>query len=944
MGLLGFFKGKEGEDNENPEQQQPNQESEQPQDGRGDQKPGQGPQMKQQAEDIISQLEQINTILDEEGTGNAGLSDVVNEGAQAPSPDSEQIKPDAPELRTASGPPPAQAQAQAAQGAQSGSPADTISIDAGDILPLVPAEYLAAPAEELQSQFAGNPDFAFSFNRTDVMLGLSQGKLEFTLGDLVSRTPLPLFSPEANNAMGDSLTLPLDKVVSRIPPEWFKMQNQDTSREAIVEEMDDLFDFDLGLDQPEDVTGGTIEVTPEPEAAPPPEPEPAPAEAAAPPPAEPEAQPQPEEEEEEEEPVQRNPYRKRPFATVQGDTVLLDPVVVLELIPENCLLLTKGEILDQVGGELTFTLQKQEILQAMSAGKLLLPLNQLFLKFSFELFNEQGGQDTTPIALPLQEIVPHLPPEWYAVPGQDQSPSEVLQGMDDIFGGDQQGTSDSQQLQQDEQAPVQEAAPLGPSDSQTFRAAAEPPIAEPEEPVAEEVPIAQPEEPVAEEVPIAEPVEPAAAEEPVAEEVPIAQPEEPVVEEVPIAEPEEPAATEEPVAEEVPAEPEEAPETVVAEDETAIAEPEEPAVEEAVSEEVPIAEPEVPAEEPETEAAEAPEAATETPSAIPAEEAEDRPIDASDRETAETFKLPRGTEGLEEPKVTVPPPEGRHVPELNTETQTFPVGDQEAAERAAKVRATDMVEDVTADEVKSIGEEVFERDEELIGRQTVGESVVVETPDIEWRSAAPNGININRSGVEQLCLLPSVGPHLAGLIIDHRHKNGPFGSLRDLREITGLGAKTFQDMTGISTRTDLKSAELRLNRTLGLSEESISLSQVASVALKKFDLAACFVGSSDGLILAKAADDTKLGVFADSFSAVSPQLYKRAKKALAQASLPEADMFTFFLGKHAVTFAGADQVYCAMVHKGEFPAQRQLRGSRKFVNQLVWYCSYRAVV
>ena len=60
--------------------------------------------------------------------------------------------------------------------------------------------------------------------------------------------------------------------------------------------------------------------------------------------------------------------------------------------------------------------------------------------------------------------------------------------------------------------------------------------------------------------------------------------------------------------------------------------------------------------------------------------------------------------------------------------------------------------------------------------------------------------------------------------------------------------------------------------------------------------------------------------------------------------LPNCDMFTFFLGEHAVTFSGSDEIYAALVHKEDYPSQKNLKNSRKFVNELVWYCSHRAVL
>ena len=109
-------------------------------------------------------------------------------------------------------------------------------------------------------------------------------------------------------------------------------------------------------------------------------------------------------------------------------------------------------------------------------------------------------------------------------------------------------------------------------------------------------------------------------------------------------------------------------------------------------------------------------------------------------------------------------------------------------------------------------------------------------------------------------------------------------------------------------------------------------------------LAGIFICSSDGLLLAQSVKEDKLKKVADPLSAVAPQLYKRGRRSLTQANLPECDMFTFFLGNNAVTFAGSEQLFCALLHDGQYPNQRQLRSSRKLVQELVWYCSHRAVL
>lgn len=59
--------------------------------------------------------------------------------------------------------------------------------------------------------------------------------------------------------------------------------------------------------------------------------------------------------------------------------------------------------------------------------------------------------------------------------------------------------------------------------------------------------------------------------------------------------------------------------------------------------------------------------------------------------------------------------------------------------------------------------------------------------------AAPGGktVNINSASVEQLQLLPRIGPAVAARIVEHREKNGQFKSAEDLMLVRGVGESTF---------------------------------------------------------------------------------------------------------------------------------------------------------
>ncbi|WP_022880967.1 ComEA family DNA-binding protein [Gryllotalpicola ginsengisoli] len=60
-------------------------------------------------------------------------------------------------------------------------------------------------------------------------------------------------------------------------------------------------------------------------------------------------------------------------------------------------------------------------------------------------------------------------------------------------------------------------------------------------------------------------------------------------------------------------------------------------------------------------------------------------------------------------------------------------------------------------------------------------------------------IDLNTATEEQLETLPRVGPALAQRILDWRQQNGGFASVEDLKNVSGIGDKTFAELEDLVT-------------------------------------------------------------------------------------------------------------------------------------------------
>ena len=93
-----------------------------------------------------------------------------------------------------------------------------------------------------------------------------------------------------------------------------------------------------------------------------------------------------------------------------------------------------------------------------------------------------------------------------------------------------------------------------------------------------------------------------------------------------------------------------------------------------------------------------------------------------------------------------------------------------------------------------------------------GEQILV--PTLEQAQGAPSGgaagasgavasstaspkVNINQASAEELDTLPGVGPSTAQKIIADREANGPFATIEDLKRVSGIGDKKYEQMAAL---------------------------------------------------------------------------------------------------------------------------------------------------
>ena len=90
------------------------------------------------------------------------------------------------------------------------------------------------------------------------------------------------------------------------------------------------------------------------------------------------------------------------------------------------------------------------------------------------------------------------------------------------------------------------------------------------------------------------------------------------------------------------------------------------------------------------------------------------------------------------------------------------------------------------------------------------------TPEGRWQIGQMRGpqlltlgltLELNRATLEDLDALPGIGPVLAGRIVDYRRTHGPFKTLADLGQVSGIGPKKLEQIKAYLFCTEPETAD-----------------------------------------------------------------------------------------------------------------------------------------
>ncbi|MGD0016298.1 MAG: helix-hairpin-helix domain-containing protein [Verrucomicrobiia bacterium] len=195
-------------------------------------------------------------------------------------------------------------------------------------------------------------------------------------------------------------------------------------------------------------------------------------------------------------------------------------------------------------------------------------------------------------------------------------------------------------------------------------------------------------------------------------------------------------------------------------------------------------------------------------------------------------------------------------------------------------------------------------------------------------------VHLNSCSADDLMRIRGIGPAMARRITEFRNAHGPFRSLDELRQVAGVGRKTFRALTGAGRR--------KLNYLLGVMEDrELSLPEVVRLLGTFPGVDGCIVALEDGLFVTGQLPPP---LDRNTISAFGPQLFQRISRYVRELNIGRMHRLTLFTDQRPVSVFRAGDVYLIVVHHEKRYSKALLRRCERVSEEIASLCRQRATL
>ncbi len=205
-----------------------------------------------------------------------------------------------------------------------------------------------------------------------------------------------------------------------------------------------------------------------------------------------------------------------------------------------------------------------------------------------------------------------------------------------------------------------------------------------------------------------------------------------------------------------------------------------------------------------------------------------------------------------------------------------------------------------------------------------------------------DGFDVNRCTESDLCDLPGIGPALARRIVEFREERGGIDDLYDLLQVPGIGKKLFRSITGLSPSGSGVPVEIELSRLLGLpADRSPRLREVGAACERLPGCEAVAFASRDGLVITGRAGE---GLDLEQVAAAAPLLLRRMTRYTREVHWGRLQAFSILAEPKSLTVFPSRNLLLLVGHEPGALSAETMERLQAVVDAASRSCSRRLVL